>query len=89
MTSARFVAPYFPKRWRSEISGQHLDTGNEFPYSHDTREPSIPIAFGGALVELLTSLPEYVVPKELHGRCVAVTNRDEAFEVNGIMYMCF
>ncbi|KAJ3923508.1 DNase I-like protein [Lentinula edodes] len=59
---------------------EHLDTGNEFPYSHDTREPSIPIAFGGALVELLTSLPEYVVPKELHGRCVAVTDRDEAFE---------
>ncbi|KAJ3862319.1 DNase I-like protein [Lentinula novae-zelandiae] len=68
---------------------EHLDTGNEFPYSHDTREPSVPIAFGGALVELLTSLPEYVVPKELHGRCVAVTDRDEAFEVNGIMYMCF
>ncbi|KAJ3814924.1 DNase I-like protein [Lentinula aff. lateritia] len=59
---------------------EHLDTGNEFPYSHDTREPSIPIAFGGALVELLTSLPEYVVPKELHGRCAAVTDRDEAFE---------
>ncbi|KAJ3794881.1 DNase I-like protein [Lentinula aff. detonsa] len=60
---------------------EHLDTGNEFPYSHDTRERSIPIAFGAALMELLESLPEYIVPKELHGRCVAVEDRDEAFEV--------
>ncbi|KAJ3724182.1 DNase I-like protein [Lentinula guzmanii] len=60
---------------------EHLDTGNEFPYSHDTRERSIPIAFGAALMELLESLPEYIVPKELHGRCVALEDRDEAFEV--------
>ncbi|KAJ3980467.1 DNase I-like protein [Lentinula detonsa] len=60
---------------------EHLDTGNEFPYSHDTRERSIPIAFGAALMELLESLPEYIVPKELHGRCMAVEDRDEAFEV--------
>ncbi|KAJ3741434.1 DNase I-like protein [Lentinula detonsa] len=60
---------------------EHLDTGNEFPYSHDTRERSIPIAFGAALMELLESLPEYIIPKELHGRCVAVEDRDEAFEV--------
>ncbi|KAJ4479376.1 DNase I-like protein [Lentinula aciculospora] len=60
---------------------EYLDTGNEFPYSQDTRERSIPIAFGGALMELLKSLPEYIVPKELHGRCVAAADRDEAFEI--------
>ncbi|KAJ3779009.1 DNase I-like protein [Lentinula raphanica] len=60
---------------------EHLDNGNEFPYSHDTRERAVPIAFGGALIELLDSVPEYIVPQELHARCVVVADRDEAFEV--------
>ncbi|KIK67887.1 hypothetical protein GYMLUDRAFT_155419 [Collybiopsis luxurians FD-317 M1] len=60
---------------------EHLDTGDEFPYSHNTREHSISIAFGAALINFLDSLPECIIPPELHERCASVGSRDEAFEM--------
>ncbi len=60
---------------------QHLDTGDDFPYSHETKDRSVSIAFGDTLVLLLNSLPEFIVPRDLHGRCLAAASRDDAFEV--------
>ncbi|KAF5390606.1 hypothetical protein D9757_002587 [Collybiopsis confluens] len=60
---------------------EHLDTGHEFPYSHETKERTISLAFGATLVEILNSLPECMIPVELHGKCAGVSSRDEAFEI--------
>ncbi|KAJ2922907.1 hypothetical protein H1R20_g14167, partial [Candolleomyces eurysporus] len=59
-----------------------LDTGDEFSWSaEDTTDPQVPLAVGAALLLLLDSLPEPVIPGILHPRCVEMSNRDEAFEL--------
>ncbi|TFK32280.1 Endonuclease/exonuclease/phosphatase [Crucibulum laeve] len=58
-----------------------LDTGDEFPYPHDTQDCKIPIAFSVTLLRLLNSLVEPVVPPLLHARCMQMTSQDEAFEL--------
>lgn len=42
-----------------------------------------------ALLELLDSLPEPVVPASLHLQCTLMTSRDEAFEVCCLYIVCF
>ncbi|KAJ7118421.1 DNase I-like protein [Mycena crocata] len=58
-----------------------LDTGAEFPFSPDPNDEKAPIAFGETLCRLLDSLPEPLVPSDLHARCTQMTSRDEAFEM--------
>jgi hypothetical protein len=60
---------------------QCLDSGEEFPFSPSTDDPMIVIAFGSALLQLLNSLVEPIVPSTLHSRCAQAASRDEAFEV--------
>jgi len=59
-----------------------LDTGAEFPFATKTEhDPSIVLAFGDTLLQLLSSLTEPVVPASLHAKCAQMTSRDEAFEL--------
>ncbi|KAJ6457770.1 DNase I-like protein [Mycena vitilis] len=58
-----------------------LDTGADFPFSPDTKNDKVPIAFGETLLRLLESLPEPLVPVYLHQQCAEMTSRDEAFEL--------
>ncbi|KAF5365199.1 hypothetical protein D9758_005326 [Tetrapyrgos nigripes] len=57
-----------------------LDTGEEFPYSEDTEDSTVLVAFGETLRQLLDSLTECLIPVSLHAQCVSATDRDEAFE---------
>lgn len=68
-----------------------LDTSTPFPFdsastpttaSNDTQHPSpdhLPAAFASALLQLLASLTEPVVPYALYTRCTQMMSRDEAF----------
>ncbi|KAJ7802539.1 DNase I-like protein [Mycena olivaceomarginata] len=58
-----------------------LDTGADFPFSPDSKDDQAPVAFGETLFRLLDSLPEPLIPVELHLRCSEATNRYEAFEL--------
>ncbi|KAJ7753891.1 DNase I-like protein [Mycena olivaceomarginata] len=58
-----------------------LDTGADFPFSPDPKDDQAPVAFGETLFRLLDSLPEPLIPVELHLRCSEATNRYEAFEL--------
>ncbi|KAF7343256.1 Inositol polyphosphate 5-phosphatase OCRL-1 [Mycena venus] len=58
-----------------------LDTGAEFPFLPTKDDDKAPIAFGQTLVRLLDSLPEPLIPVQLHPRCIEITSRDEAFEL--------
>ncbi|KAK7460941.1 hypothetical protein VKT23_008869 [Stygiomarasmius scandens] len=57
-----------------------LDTGEDFPYSHEAKDNTVLVAFGETLLQLLDSLTECIVPSSLHSQCISPTNRDEAFE---------
>ncbi|KAH7928356.1 DNase I-like protein [Leucogyrophana mollusca] len=56
-----------------------LDTGAEFPSSNDSR--LLTSAFAQTLLQFFDGLTEPIVPLELHARCLAVRDRDEAFEL--------
>lgn len=59
-----------------------LDTGDEFPWPlHEAKgDARVPRAFAHALLRLLDSLIEPIIPTKLHGRCIQMTSRDDAFE---------
>jgi len=65
-------------------TSQCLDTGEEFPYPPDSQDSQVSLAFASSLLRFLDSLEDSIVPTSLHGRCVEMTNRDEAFEVRSI-----
>ncbi|KII91616.1 hypothetical protein PLICRDRAFT_514320 [Plicaturopsis crispa FD-325 SS-3] len=74
-----FVAPA-----REELVGavrECLDTGAELEFAPDVAHGEVLVAFGEALLELLDSLLEPIVPYALHQRCTMVGSRDEAFEL--------
>ncbi|THV02214.1 DNase I-like protein [Dendrothele bispora CBS 962.96] len=58
-----------------------LDTGEDFPYSHEAKDSTVLVAFGETLLQLLDSLTECIVSTSLHAQCVSPVSRDEAFEV--------
>ncbi|KAG7095842.1 hypothetical protein E1B28_006537 [Marasmius oreades] len=60
---------------------ESLDTGDEFPFSTDQKDSATLVAFGETLIQLLSSLPEGIVPEALHSQCGQVASRDEAFEI--------
>lgn len=70
---------------------QCLDTGDEFPWPlHEAKgDARVPRAFAHALLRLLDSLIEPIIPTKLHGRCIQMTSRDDAFEVSGVIFFIF
>ncbi|KAL0945822.1 hypothetical protein HGRIS_012107 [Hohenbuehelia grisea] len=60
-----------------------LDSGDEFPFSHEPGDTQIARAFWDALLLLLGSLKEPIVPYRLQHQCILMTSRDEAFELLG------
>lgn len=64
---------------------QCLDTGLDYPFSPESSDPKIPIAFGDTLIQLLDSLVDPIVPFSSQARCIQVTSRDEAFEVRSTL----
>ncbi|KAI0819892.1 DNase I-like protein [Trametes gibbosa] len=60
---------------------ESLDTGAEFTVDGPGRGSQAALAYADALLELLGSLIEPVIPISLHARCAEMTSRDEAFEV--------
>jgi len=65
---------------------QCLDTGDEFPWplKEVENDARVSHAFAHALLRLLDSLIEPIIPPILHGRCIQMTSRDDAFEVRGV-----
>lgn len=68
------------------IVQQSLDTGAELPpclapTASQTVDANYARTVAAVLAAFLRSLPESVVPLQLHQRCSEVTSRDEAFEV--------
>jgi len=59
-----------------------LDTGAKFP-EVIKNDPRLALAFAQALLQLLDSLSEPIIPVSLHARCAQITSRDEAFELLG------
>jgi len=57
-----------------------LDTGVDFPFN-SPHERRVVLAFGEALLQLLDSLSEPVVPPYLHAKCLQMNSRSEAFEI--------
>jgi len=60
---------------------EHLDTGDDFPYSPSTQDPELPLAFSITLLRFLESLAESIIPVSLHPQCLEMNDRDEAFEL--------
>lgn len=60
---------------------QCLDTGADFdlPTEEDLERSALSVAT--CLIELLSSLPEPLIPFTMQQRCAQATNRDDAFEV--------
>ncbi|KAH9848135.1 DNase I-like protein [Lenzites betulinus] len=60
---------------------ESLDTGAEFAVDGPGSDPKAALAYADALLELLGSLIEPVIPTSLHAKCAQMTSRDEAFEI--------
>lgn len=60
---------------------QSLDTGAEFTVDGPESDPKTALAFADALLQLLGSFVEPVIPTALQAKCAEMTSRDEAFEV--------
>lgn len=61
---------------------QCLDTGAEFGPQFEKGGTQMSVAFAACLLEFLDSLPEPVIPVNMHARCAQVVSRDQAFEVS-------
>lgn len=70
-----------PSACRSNSATQSLDTGAEFTVDGPKSDPKTALAFADALLQLLASFVEPVIPTALHAKCAEMTSRDEAFEV--------
>ncbi|KAK7021890.1 hypothetical protein VNI00_017179 [Paramarasmius palmivorus] len=84
MTGNHSVENMFMKDADQDIMHQIrecLDTGEDFPFSPEKKDDAVLVAFGESLLQLLGSLPDGIIPSELHNQCAQVTNRDEAFEI--------
>lgn len=46
-----------------------------------TADPKVAVAFADALLQLLDSLADPIIPAPLHTKCTQIASRDEAFEV--------
>ncbi|KAL1948333.1 hypothetical protein VTO73DRAFT_12408 [Trametes versicolor] len=60
---------------------ESLDTGAEFTVDGPLSGPKTALAFADALLQLLASFVEPVIPAALHAKCAEMTSRDEAFEL--------
>ncbi|TCD64994.1 hypothetical protein EIP91_003361 [Steccherinum ochraceum] len=58
-----------------------LDTGAEFPSHSEEDGGAMAMAFATCLFEFMDSLPESVIPPDLHVRCAHCTSREQAFEL--------
>ncbi|KAH7915962.1 DNase I-like protein [Hygrophoropsis aurantiaca] len=56
-----------------------LDTGDELPSPQDNQH--LPHGFARTLLQFLDTLAEPIVPPTLYSRCLAATDRNEAFEL--------
>ncbi|KAJ3554943.1 hypothetical protein NM688_g2841 [Phlebia brevispora] len=74
-----FVSPGDPKSIAT--IRECLDNGSEFPVPSVATHDIFSLSVAQALLELLDSLPEPVVPCAVHAACMRVSNRDEAFEL--------
>ncbi|KAH9925009.1 DNase I-like protein [Epithele typhae] len=84
MSHATETPGLFVSRGNPEVVRQireSLDTGEEFSVGGTEGDPATARAFADALLQLLDSLTEPVIPASLHARCAQMAGRDEAFEV--------
>ncbi|THH32874.1 hypothetical protein EUX98_g1340 [Antrodiella citrinella] len=58
-----------------------LDTGAEFGPHAEEDGPRMAVAFATCLLEFLDTLPESVIPLNLHARCAQATDREQAFQL--------
>ncbi|KAF9788098.1 DNase I-like protein [Thelephora terrestris] len=65
-----------------EIIRECLDTGKQFVFPKEYTNSVISVGFGEALLRLLDSLTEPLIPSSLNSACEAVTSKDEGFEVS-------
>jgi len=63
---------------------QCLDTGKDFAFPKNYTRSGISVGFGEALLRLLESLTEPLIPTELNAACGQATSRDQGFEVSEV-----
>ena len=63
---------------------QCLDTGKDFVFPKDYARSVISVGFGEALLRLLESLTEPLIPTSLNAACGQATSKDQGFEVSKI-----
>ena len=63
---------------------QCLDTGKDFVFPKNYTGSVISVGFGEALLRLLESLTEPVIPTALNAACGQATSKDQGFEVSKV-----
>jgi len=64
-----------------EIIRECLDTGKDFAFPKDYTRSAISVGFGEALLRLLESLTEPLIPTALNVACGQATSKDQGFEL--------
>jgi len=78
------VSSLFTTRGDPKVVGiirECLDTGTNFAFPKDYTSSEISVAFGEALLRLLESLTEPLIPTSLNVACEQATSRDQGFEL--------
>jgi len=65
---------------------QCLDTGKDFVFPKNYTRSAISVGFGEALLRLLESLTEPLIPTVLNAACGQATSKDQGFEVSRIPF---
>jgi hypothetical protein len=68
----------------AQFTIQCLDTGKDFAFPKDYTSSAISVGFGEALLRLLGSLTEPLIPTSLNAACGTATSKDEGFEVSKV-----
>jgi len=64
-----------------EIIRECLDTGKDFAFPKDCTSSAVSFGFGEALLRLLESLTEPLIPISLNAACAQATSKDQGFEL--------